>query len=260
MSCKSIRSPENEDRGESPLSHLISDLRSLTSRRTFPRFFPLALAVWIPCVIVANEAWYRSHDNNQAQTATWWVNLPANAPGAQEIPISRIAREKLRYDKATTLAWDEPDGSKWSAFCMQWNAGTATSRLAARDHRPEYCLGGSGYKCQADLGIRYLPVLGLELPFREYVFDTSGTLLYVFHCLWENGAVKQTGFGTSKYLDRLEAVLQGKRRLGQQTLELIVSGYQDMPMAEIAVRQRLPTLIRLEAGQDKIVKLVGAQQ
>src|SRR5262249_47378412 len=105
-----------------------------------------------------------------------------------------------------------------------------------------------------------LPVLGLELPFREYVFETSGTLLFVFHCLWENGAVKQTGFGVSKYLDRLEAVLQGKRRLGQQTLELIVSGYQDMPTAETAVRQRLPTLIRLEAAQDKMMKLVADQR
>ena len=215
----------------------------------------LAVGLWSLFCIAATEAWYRSHETNQAPTAVWWAHFPTNLPSAREIPISKLARSKLKYDQGTTLSWEEPGGSQWSAFCFRWNAGVATSRMSARDHRPEYCLGGSGYNCQADFGIRYLPAHGLELPFRTYIFERSGVVLYVFHCIWEDGAAKQKGFGTSKYLDRLETVLEGKRRLGQQTLEIIVSGYAGMEEAEAAFRQRLPSLIQLGAAPDKIVSL-----
>jgi exosortase len=219
------------------------------------RRFMLAVGCWALVSIAATEAWYRSHETNRVITAQWWANFPTNLPSAREIPLSKLARSKLKYDQGSTLAWEEPDGSKWSAFCFRWDAGVATSRMSARDHRPEYCLGGSGYNCQADFGIRYLPAHGLELPFRTYIFDRSGVVLYVFHCIWEDGAAKQKGFGTSKYLDRLETVLAGKRRLGQQTLEIIVSGYPGTAEAEQAVRQRLPSLVQLGAAPDKLNSL-----
>jgi len=201
--------------------------------------------MWSLLCIGATEAWYRSHETSPVPTQTWWAHFPTNLPSAREIPVSKQARSKLKYDRASTLAWEEPDGTKWSAYCFRWDAGSATSRMSARDHRPEYCLGGSGYNCKADLGIRYLPAHGLELPFREYVYERSGVVVYVLHCLWEDGAEKQEGFGTSKYVDRLKPVLQGKRRLGEQTLEIIVTGYPDIAEAEKAVRQRLSGLIQL---------------
>jgi exosortase len=216
------------------------------------RRYLVAVGLWSVVCIGVTEAWYRGHESKRVPTAMWWAHFPTNSPGASEIPMSKLARSKLKYDEGSTLSWEEPDGSKWSAFCFRWNAGVATSRMSARDHRPEYCLGGSGYNCQADLGIRYLPAQGLELPFRTYTFERAGVVLYVFHCLWEDGAAKQNGFGTSKYLDRLETVLEGKRCLGQQTLEIIVSGYASMDEAEAAFRQRLPNLIQLGAAPDVI--------
>ncbi|MCW5556040.1 MAG: exosortase/archaeosortase family protein [Verrucomicrobiae bacterium] len=219
------------------------------------RRYLVAVGCWSLLCIGVTEVWYRAHEHNQSPTVAWWAQFPTNSPGAREIPISKLARSKLNYDHASTLSWEEPDGSKWSAYCFRWNAGVATSRMSARDHRPEYCLGGSGYNCQADLGVRYLSAHGLELPFRTYIFERSEVVLYVFHCLWEDGAAKQKGFGTSKYLDRLETVLEGKRRLGQQTLEIIVSGYPDIETAEAAVRQRLPSLIQFGTAPDKITSL-----
>jgi hypothetical protein len=127
--------------------------------------------------------------------------------------------------------------------------------MAARDHRPEICLPSTGFKVKADSGIHFLPAHGLELPFRSYVFEDAGRVLYVFFCLWEDGADKQHGLGRSKYLDRLDSVLAGRRRLGQQTLEIIVSGYTGMPEAEEAVRQRLPTLVQLGRATDKVASL-----
>ena len=68
----------------------------------------------------------------------------------------------------------------------------------------------------------------------------------VVSSLWEDGAERQASFGRSKYLDRLNSVLTGRRRLGQQMLEIILSGYPSLEAAEQAVRERLPILIKME--------------
>ena len=62
----------------------------------------------------------------------------------------------------------------------------------------------------------------------------------MFFCLWEDGTEKQTGFAKTKYHDRLRSALAGRRGLGQQTLEIIVSGYPSFEAAEQAVQERLP--------------------
>ena len=47
--------------------------------------------------------------------------------------------------------------------------------------------------------------------------------------------------------DRLKSVLSGRRLVGQQTLELILTGYPSLDDAEQALRNRLPALIRPDA-------------
>jgi exosortase/archaeosortase family protein len=217
------------------------------SLQPLPRRYMLAVGCWSLLCIAATEGWYRAHETDPAQTIRWSTQLPANSPSARENPISKEIRQILKCDQGSDFSWEDPDGSKWSAFFFRWRAGEATSRMSARDHRPEICLPSRGYKVKADLGIHYLPAHGLELPFRAYIFEDAGRVLYVFFCLWEDGADKQTGLGRSKYLDRLDSVLAGRRRLGQQTLEIVVSGYASMQDAEQAVRQRLRSLIQLGA-------------
>ena len=118
--------------------------------------------------------------------------------------------------------------------------------MSALGHRPEYCLTGSGHELDADLGTRRFPAHGLDMPFRAYTFDETRKRLYVFFCLWEDAAEKQPGFGQSKYLDRLRAVWSGRRAVGQQTLEVVMTGYPTMALAEAALRARLPGLVRIE--------------
>jgi hypothetical protein len=72
---------------------------------------------------------------------------------------------------------------------------------------------------------------------------------HVVSSLWEGAAEKQTGFGQTKYGDRLRSALAGRRGLGQQTLEIIVSGYSNISEAEDVVRKRLSDLIRIEDHQ-----------
>jgi exosortase len=218
----------------------------------------LLVGLWSLFCLGVTEAWYRAHETDPAQTVRWSVQFPTNSPSAKEMWIDKEVRQVLRCDQGDAYSWEEQDGSNWSAYFFRWRSGEATSRMAARDHRPEICLPSSGNQLKASLGTRYLPVHGLELPFRTYTFESAGSVLYVFFCLWEDGAEMQTGLGRSKYLDRLGSVLTGKRRLGQQTLELVLGGYGSMEEAEQAVRQRLPNLILLEAVSNKLTPVPQA--
>jgi len=224
----------------SPISHLPSP---------FLRRYLLAVGCWALVCIAGTEAWYGSRRVQSADPSRWWVNFPTNALGFTSLPLSAGARRMLRCDEEATAAWEEPDGTKWSVFCLRWRAGDPTASISARGHRPEYCMSGSGHRMNADLGIKSIAADGLSLPFRTYIFDAPARPLYVFFCLWEDGAESQRGFAKTKYHDRLRAVLDRRRGPGQQTLEIICEGYQSFADAQSAVTARLPGLLKIESTE-----------
>ena len=95
-----------------------------------------------------------------------------------------------------------------------------------------------------DAGLDYFEVGALQIPFRKYTYDVNGGPVHVFFCLWEDGSEKQIGMLGSKGADRVRTALSGRRRLGQQTLELVLSGYASLAEAGKAVRTHLPALTR----------------
>jgi len=210
------------------------------------RRYLLIIGCWSLCVIGVNELWYRAHEFKSVESARWWVNFPTHLATFSNVEVPMGTRKLLKYDQGAAGLWQNPEGAKWQAFCFRWQPGNPTARMSALGHRPEYCLSGSGHELKSDLGTKLISAGSLDLPFRAYIFNDSPRTLYVFFCLWEDAAEKQVGFGRSKYLDRLRSVVAGRRGLGQQTLEIVVSGCTDMAAAEKAVRQQLPELIQME--------------
>jgi len=62
----------------------------------------------------------------------------------------------------------------------------------------------------------------------------------------EDGNLKQAGLMDSNQTDRLRSVLVGRRRVGNQSLELMILGYASLDEADRAFAQRLPGVIHLE--------------
>jgi hypothetical protein len=75
--------------------------------------------------------------------------------------------------------------------------------------------------------------------------------LYVFFCQWEDGAENQAGMQSSGQADRLQSVLKGRRLVGQQTLEIIVTDCNSLEQAEQQLRKHLPDLIQRDPPQAK---------
>jgi hypothetical protein len=99
---------------------------------------------------------------------------------------------------------------------------------------------------QADHGLHWYQVGDLKMPFRTYIFSNQGPPLYVFFCLWQDGTERLPVTDSLSLAGRLWAALNGRRMLGQQTLEIIIEGSASFEEAEQAVRDRLPQLIQIQ--------------
>lgn len=217
---------------------------SLTALLATRRYL-LAVGVWSILTLLATEAWYRAHEIKQEGAFRWSANFPTNAPTYSPIEINDKVTKNLRHDVGQCGKWTLDDTTVWAGYYFRWNPKSIASIISARQHRPDVCLTASGLRQLEDAGTELFSVQGLQLPFRKYTFGSTGGPLHVFFCQWEDGAERQTGMWWSKKAERLRAAWVGRRRLGQQSLEFVISGHPSLEAAAEALRQRLPSLVRI---------------
>jgi hypothetical protein len=73
------------------------------------------------------------------------MSYPTNLATFRVLSIQERAHKLLRYDQGITDAWNEADGTQWSAYCFRWRPKELTARLSTLYHRPENCLTSSGH-------------------------------------------------------------------------------------------------------------------
>ena len=214
-------------------------------RTPFPRGLMIGLSTWLLVTIVGTEVWYRAHEGKE--TRHWSFAWPVMKQHFSELPIP----DRLG-DEGRAASWTDDDGSRWMAFFFKWAAGPPRSRILARLHRPEICLPAAGYKLEADRGTITVNAKDLSIPFHALEFDYNGQPVYVFYCLWQDSRETGEPLRIRDHWDHrlvgLESVLLGERNLGQQTLEIVISGYGTSDEAEGALRRQIGSLIKTEPG------------
>ncbi len=216
---------------------------------SFPRIYLVALGCWSLLCLGCTEAWYRAHDTTDSGNFHWMAAFPEGKSGYEKIELPPRTLKLLSFDLGASGRWKEPDGTEWSGHFFRWNPRSVQSVISSRLHRPEVCLPASGLQQVSESELVTFDVADLRLPFRKYEFTSEGRPLYVFFCQWEDGSENQSGMQASKQADRLQSVLGGRRHVGQQTMELILVGYESLPQAEEAVRLRLPQLVKRTLAQ-----------
>jgi exosortase len=234
-----IRERESKIRGQ---QSVVSSQWSVVSGR-----FLVAAICWLLLVEVGMAAWYRFHERNLVSGIRWNVKWPQQARNFHKLKIDNEIRAVLRFDEGYAAAWTisspadaaEPNTVSCSLFVFRWNPGK-NSALLANLHRPDVCLPASGWKQIADHGVRSYPISGsVDLPFRHFEFQrafdgSAPQTAHAFYCLSEDRASGGSAsldntaspgmFGNrSKWTrsERLRAVLDGRRHLGQQVIEAI---------------------------------------
>ena len=132
------------------------------------------------------------------------------------------------------------------SWVLTWGSGR-TSTQSARIHRPENCLQGSGAILKKNLSPTIVEIEGTPLVFHSYLFHWQQAPLYVFYLLWEQGnrdlhVLDQDWSGIS----RLQRIWIGQRNLGQQSVEIVLTGATSDEEARTA----------LKAGVEKMVHLL----
>jgi exosortase len=235
-----------------------------------------AAIIWLGITEFAAAEWYRAHEGDLAQTMRWQVQWPKAAPNFHEMKIEDDVRRILRFDEGHAATWNLPATDSGSAaankpltctlYFFRWNSGK-NSALLANLHRPDVCLPSIGWNQTGDTGVKkYSVAQDLVLPFRHFEFrhespgQSTQQTAHAFYCLWEDrvslaatkSQLPEMSISASAWTrnERIRAVLEGRRHLGQQVLELIVQGRGEPD--EDAVNEKfaelIPTLIKL-SGQ-----------
>lgn len=220
--------------------------RQVSPELALPRFFSWAVILWIPAVLLANEAWYRLHETKRTAAVNWSVRFPTEKTGFKSIRIPKGHQRILGFDSAEAASWIDPERIQWTVYYFRWRLGTPVSAMHARGHRPEICLPANGLRLQKDFGIRRFKVGQIELPFEAYVFEWQQQSIYVFFCVWEDGNEHLSLSGWRNPSTRLKTTWLGVRRLGQRTAEIILTGCTGMEEAQRLVQDRLPELIQVK--------------
>ncbi|MBV9491545.1 MAG: exosortase/archaeosortase family protein [Verrucomicrobia bacterium] len=207
----------------------------------FPRGMMAGLAISLFAAVVGTEIWYRAHESSA--TLRWSFEWPTSKPEFSELQIP----EQLGCDEGHAASWTDHDATRWTVFFLKWAPGPVASRIQARLHRPENCFPGAGYKLETDRGIITLRIKDLVIPFHALDFNYEGRRAHVFFCLWEDHQKPSTQ--PTERLEwtrfaKLESVLLGERNLGQQVLEVVISGCDTHEEAEAAFRRQIDRFIR----------------
>jgi len=213
-----------------------------------PRPVLLSLAAWIFLAEFSTEFWYHSHESRMVENSRWSIDWPAAQSEYGEVPISDTVRAMLRYSEGREVSWRDDEANQWLLFLFRWAPGRNSVQLA-KTHTPDICLRGVGYQLTEDLGTRLVQTQGLELPFSRRVFNRAGEPpLYVFYCLWEErGSQASDGLledGILNIKNRLLAIREGRRHLGQQVLEIAIRGPASAEEAAAIFQSQISRLIR----------------
>jgi exosortase len=226
-----------------------------------PAWYLAAALCWLFFVEIGTASWYRVHERNLISSIRWDVQWPEQAPNFRKLKMDEEIRAVLRFDEGQAAAWtaaspvdrSRPNTVSCSLYVFRWKPGR-NSALLANLHRPDVCLPASGWTQVADYGVRNYPVSGtFELPFRHFEFqrafeNSAPQTAHAFYCLSEDRALgpsttlarRSLGEGGQQganapanspgmagspsswtRAERLGAVLEGRRHLGQQAIEAI---------------------------------------
>ena len=226
--------------------------RRVGDARTLPGWSAVAILVWLLMVEVGTSAWYRTHERGRVFRPSWTVALPTDAPGFKPLPVDDVSRSLLRYDVGLSAHWRLPDadgpgaGGDCTLFFFRWEPGRTSATLAAM-HQPTTCLPASGLTQIADGGVLSIPGPGGgTLPVHAYEFQLRRQHLFVYYVVWQDqSGYEVPGAGSGQSVrERLDAVRRGQRNLGQQTLEMVLTGPATAAQAAAAARAQIERVVR----------------
>jgi hypothetical protein len=203
----------------------------------------LALAAWLLLVFTATEIWYAR--GSTAAFPNWTVVLPSDA-SREQIPDASL--NLLGCDNASAATWPASPGGRWQIFYLEWYPARSRTALLAQVHRPEICLPSIGLSESGPRKSISVQVAGFDLVFESMQFHSpQAGDVYVFYCPWEFGpgrAGRNVAFSDATRTNSLLRVWNHERMIGQQVIELILTGEPSREDAEAALVREVGAIVQ----------------
>lgn len=214
--------------------------------RRLPVSVALAGLIWIALVETGVSAWYQAHERSRPRLPSWTVAPPAGAPDYRALPVDDLTRSLLRYDSAQCARWRRAgaEASACTMFFFRWEPGRTSATLATM-HQPTVCLPASGMTQLGGAGTRIFPTpIGIDIPVEQYEFLHNRQHLFVFYAVWQDRAGYALPKDQVTRSRRLGAAFAGQRNMGQQTLEMVLTGPANQAEAAEAFARELAAVVR----------------
>jgi hypothetical protein len=209
------------------------------------RWMGISALGWLLAVQAATELWYSRHEASLVPNTRWSVVWPVQNPQFKNTAIPENSLALLRCSDSEAGIWQDEAGNQWSAFLLQWKPGKNSEQLA-KGHRPDICFPAAGARLADDFGRVTLDANGVQLNFRHLSFESGSKLLHVFYCLWSDriSLHEEPRLEDGSQASRIQAVMEGKRNLGQRVFEIVVAGPYSNDAAVDLIKTELPLLVR----------------
>ena len=199
---------------------------------------------------IGTEAWFRYKERGIRNAPAWSIaTMPEGASGEQK-PLPDYVENMLKYDEGFERSWTDGSGNNWHLIYLRW----APARMAvhrASPHQPEICQAGIGRKIISKSEIKVADVHGIPIRYHIYEIQSGAEKFHLMFVPNDDRTADQLldtlnfrGKEGAERWERLERVRQGRRHLGQRSLQLSLVGVSDAATAEQEMLKVLPSLIQ----------------
>lgn len=211
-----------------------------------PGWVGVSILGWLVLVQAMTEIWYHSHETGLVPNIRWSVAWPTADPNFVKTEIPKNSLAILRCSDSESASWQDDAGNQWSAFVLRWNPGRNSTQLA-KGHRPDICFPAAGARLTQDFGWLSTNANGVQMAFRHQSFESGAHHLHVFYCLWSDRiSTHESADPTdiNSQMSRIRAVIDGKRNLGQEVFEVVLSSPDADADPVTLFRQQLQLLVK----------------
>lgn len=207
-----------------------------------------ALACWgvlgaMVLMVGGSEGWYAWKGRGLTRAPAWTVLSAKPESGVRDEILDKRVQDMLRYDRGFQRAWHDAQGRQWHLIFTEWEPKRMSLHYA-QPHLPEQCQRMIGREIVFKSELRKTQIHGVTLAYNLYKVRGQGREFYLMYVVNDDRIDgKQITIESATPTNRLQAVLAGRRNMGQRSIQLALIGESDATKAEAAMLETLPTVI-----------------
>ena len=219
------------------------------SLRPIPTWIAAFACFWFALTIGGSEAWYRMHDAPARNTTQVEVQWPSSNPSYTPLEIPDRIRDITLCTSGQSGRWKEEDGSEWTLALLEFGGGHKGTSQWAPMHTPDICFPAAGMPLLRSHPPMNLRVAGGKMDFLCWEFKQRNSTIIVFFSIHDE-ANHDSSDPFVQDLFGVNRIVEGRRNLGQQSVEFAISGYENYEAALEVFKHRLPQIIKLQRPAD----------